>query len=155
MIRDHSKTDLTFVGRNSTRYGYGRKRGRIIQEYCKYLFSHTLKTAILPTVPRAERNWPRKKLNSVQKEVFRWRPRSASKLMRKALAKFFSCKIHHCTTFSCHDKYLYSCLNHSLQWFKLICKTSATKITMNQFAMSSKCLLPSHSRSSMKSRLLG
>ena len=44
----------------------------------------------------------------------------------------------------------------SLQWFKLNRKKSATKVThkINQLATSSKCSLPGHSRSRMKSRLL-
>ena len=57
MISDLSITDLTLVGRNSTRCGYGtvEQCGKIIKEYCKYSFSHTV-SATLATVPRAERN---------------------------------------------------------------------------------------------------
>ena len=72
---------------------------------------------ILAAVPRAERNWIR----------CRRKYASTSKLMRNALAKFLSCKIHHDVMINISNRV-------SLQRFKLNRKKSATKITHNKSA---------------------
>ena len=126
MISDYSTTDLTSVGRNSTqslRLRYGRTMRKNYPRILQVLiFPYTINsypgcTAVL----RAERN-PGKKLNLMSQELA-----SASKLMRNALAKFLSCKIHHCTTLI-SDVIISISTRVSLQWFKLNRKKSETKL---------------------------
>ena len=143
MISDYSTTDLTSVGRNSTqslRLRYGRTMRKNYPRILQVLiFPYTINsypgcTAVL----RAERN-PGKKLNLMSQELA-----SASKLMRNALAKFLSCKIHHCTTLI-SDVIISISTRVSLQWFKLNRKkkrdeTHTLSVYMYHLATSSKCL---------------